>query len=717
MPRTYVKRKRKWDESDMEQAIDFVKGGHSVNAASHRFAISEGGLRYRLQKLKAGEDLRTQGRKSAFTDEEEQRMASTIRTMCRLGFSLTSNELMSIVSDFVRKNNIQTPFKDGRPGPDWLKLFMKRNALSLKKAEMISTARKSATSNPFVIYDFYDLLEELMEEHQFEPDQIWNCDESGFPTDPQRCRVVSGKGESAYKITCGAGKENITTLAVCSAAGDVLDPLVIFTGKNFQSTWKGDKALPETYYGISENGWMTSDVFYDWFKLFAKRVTKRPLLLIFDGHLTHTSLSVIELAIEEGIVIVKLPPHATDKLQPLDVACFSALKKKWSSVLVAWNSEWGASKPITKSVFVNKISEVWHEGLSPDNVKAGFEATGICPLDRSKYPENRLDPRLLKQYNDWIATGKPSHGKYQYTATTSDCVRESENPNVQDGDLNIPCSSASLMPTHRSPSQHVMHPSDIVQQLGPIPFPAPDGKKWLPVWTLVDNPSNPTADRSFEETVLNRIKPPEMKEHAKRRKIPDPQAKVITHPNFVEAIRNLPDKGLRKSKQPELKDDTGSKSLGTGELSNDSGSDSDADENDNVFPKKSADCDEYFAKFWKSLSPPNDESTVVGKWYAVVYFTRKKSMLFIAKATRRFLKKDSVSGIEMDCLKPHVGSGTVLEEVPQHLPRDTGVFPLSDIIAGPISCEPMSQGRWSVPKYRDIQAFFEIAKHHRRYSK
>ena len=142
-------------------------------------------------------------------------------------------------------------------------------------------------------------------------------------------------------------------------------------------------------------------------------------------------------------------------------------------------------------------------------------------------------------------------------------------------------------------------------------------------------------------------------------------------------------------------------------LSNQSGSESEVDENDIELPTKSEDCDQYFAKFWKS--PPTDESTIVGKWYAVSYSARKKPVLYIARAKRRFLMNNSVSGIEMDCLKPHVGSGTVLEEVPQHLPRDTGNFTLSHIIAGPISCEPMSNGRWNVPNYDAIRAFFEIA--------
>ena len=96
-----------------------------------------------------------------------------------------------------------------------------------------------------------------MREKKFKPEQVWNCDESGFPHDPLKCRVVSVKGKTAYKVTCGARRENTTTLAVCSAAGRVLDPLIVFSGKNLQSTWRGDKALPGTIYGVSENGWMT----------------------------------------------------------------------------------------------------------------------------------------------------------------------------------------------------------------------------------------------------------------------------------------------------------------------------------------------------------------------------------------------------------------------------------------------------------------------------
>ena len=52
--------------------------------------------------------------------------------------------------------------------------------------------------------------------------------------------------------------------------------------------------------------------------------------------------------------------------------------------------------------------DIWHQGLSPDNIKAGFKATGIYPVDSTKFPKDRLDKRLVKQYDLWVSLGKPN---------------------------------------------------------------------------------------------------------------------------------------------------------------------------------------------------------------------------------------------------------------------------------------------------------------------
>ena len=232
---------------------------------------------------------------------------------------------------------------------------MNRNKLTLKKATMISSARKSVTGNLFIVSDFFDVIDDIINKHNIPPSNTWNCDESGFPHVPSKCLVISVKGEVAYKVTCGSGRENTTTLAVASATGRVLDPLIIFTGKNFQSTSKESNALLNTFYAVSESGWMTNEIFAMWFDLFRWHVTERQLLLIFDGHLTHISVSIIEKAIREGTHIVKLPPRVTDKLQPLDVTCFSPLKGYWEKFLNDFVSSFGASKAMPKSMFIDLL--------------------------------------------------------------------------------------------------------------------------------------------------------------------------------------------------------------------------------------------------------------------------------------------------------------------------------------------------------------------------
>ena len=72
--------------------------------------------------------------------------------------------------------------------------------------------------------------------------------------DPQKCKVRVPRGETVFTTSGGAGRENTTVRGLCNAAGQVLDPLIIFRGKNLQSTWRGTKALPKSFYGVLDKG-------------------------------------------------------------------------------------------------------------------------------------------------------------------------------------------------------------------------------------------------------------------------------------------------------------------------------------------------------------------------------------------------------------------------------------------------------------------------------
>ena len=78
---------------------------------------------------------------------------------------------------------------------------------------------------------------------------------------------------------------------------------------------------------------MDSEVFAEWFNIFIKMIKDRPLLLLFDGHMIHITLPVIEKAMKEKVIIVKFPARVTDVPQPLDVKSFGPLKRRWEQLL------------------------------------------------------------------------------------------------------------------------------------------------------------------------------------------------------------------------------------------------------------------------------------------------------------------------------------------------------------------------------------------------
>lgn len=117
------------------------------------------------------------------------------------------------------------------------------------------------------------------------------------------------------------------------------------------STWHTKDAYPGTEIVCTENGWMTSDVFFSWFVKFCETQTQRPLLLVYDGHSTHISYRLISKAREEQVTLLKLPAHTSDRLQPLDVCCFRPLKSKWDKAIANWTAD-NHARRITKPEFI-----------------------------------------------------------------------------------------------------------------------------------------------------------------------------------------------------------------------------------------------------------------------------------------------------------------------------------------------------------------------------
>ena len=95
-------------------------------------------------------------------------------------------------------------------------------------------------------------------------------------------------------------------------------------------------------------------------------------------------------------------------------------------------------------------------------------------------------------------------------------------------------------------------------------------------------------------------------------------------------------------------------------------------------------------KMWKGISPPTREDETTNGWYVAIFQEKKSLTCTLGKLLRRFLldKDGLANALELDRLKPHVGNGTVLLSYDKSTERDLFVYPLHNIIVGPIKVIP-----------------------------
>ena len=118
--------------------------------------------------------------------------------------------------------------------------------------------------------------------------------------------------------------------------------------------------------------------------------------------------------------------------------------------------------------------------------------------------------------------------------------------------------------------------------------------------------------------------------------------------------------------------------------------------------------EESVLNLWKSLTPPTKESDIKSKWYAFIFEQYKKKYLYVGRAIQCFLVDENgkIEFLQINYLKCHIGSGTVLQFIPGHLPHNIYLCPAHDIINGPLKMIPLHNNRWNVIDYEKVKEIF-----------
>ena len=217
-----------------------------------------------------------------------------------------------------------------------------------------------------------------------DPQRVFNMDETAMCLAATGGLVIAGKGKPTYDVLANCNKENITTLFTVNAAGKIAPPLTIFKYERLPKSCI-DKAPANWGIGKSESGWMTYVAFYEYFTnvfltwILDKRIT-RPVIVFLDGHVSHMSYELSKFCKENEIILCWLPPNATHLMQPLDVAFFAPLKKRWQKHLKTWRINHNAYE-LHKMDVPAALSEIIEREDFKNTIKSGFKCCGLYPFD------------------------------------------------------------------------------------------------------------------------------------------------------------------------------------------------------------------------------------------------------------------------------------------------------------------------------------------------
>ena len=89
-------------------------------------------------------------------------------------------------------------------------------------------------------------------------------------------------------------------------------------------------------------------------------------LLIIDGHESHCSIDFQDLCKEKNIILLYMPAHLSHLLQPLDVACFSLLKRKYGDAILGLARN--RTSYISKETFLLAFKTAFKQSITKENI-------------------------------------------------------------------------------------------------------------------------------------------------------------------------------------------------------------------------------------------------------------------------------------------------------------------------------------------------------------
>ena len=227
---------------------------------------------------------------------------------------------------------------------NWAKRLMSRMGLVKRKA----TTTVKITPNMFedLKKQFLDDIETVSKFEGIPKDLVINWDQTAVRYVPVSNWTQEVKGAKRVEIVGTDDKRQITATLTVTASGEMLPAQMIYGGKTPACLPKVD--FPKGWHiTFTPNHWANKDTMVAYlYNVLLPYVTATrqnlqladtfPALVLFDhfkGQLTERVLDILDF---HNILVIDVPAHCTDRLQPLDVSVNKSIKHHLKQSFKAW---------------------------------------------------------------------------------------------------------------------------------------------------------------------------------------------------------------------------------------------------------------------------------------------------------------------------------------------------------------------------------------------